>query len=339
MKKAIIILIISLFTCTALFAQEQAYEYKPLVEPGKTWWYEAHRYIREEKRYAQVAFGIRLSEIVNIDGVEWHACRIVEPERRNETLDPIIAYLRQDGTRVLYRPEQMSGFENNTYNEILRYAYQYYVDPAHIPAEGILVCDFAAEKGSIMEILGCSQNMWDENGNLVYGFYYSKSMVYDIKYITNTGIQRKHILCYDLYFWNYIDGIGETGSNYSSLFFAPRFFTPGGEDARTWWFMTLQGVVDADENLLWAADESIVHPWELAGTDDAVADRTTWSYADGEIRCAADATIRVLDTTGRETLAPVRVAAGGTLKPALDSGIYILEVTTDAGRDVRKIAR
>ena len=53
-------------------------------------------------------------------------------------------------------------------------AYQYYVDPAHIPAEGILVCDFAAEKGSIMEILGCSQNMWDENGNLVYGFYYSK---------------------------------------------------------------------------------------------------------------------------------------------------------------------
>ncbi len=309
------------------------------MEPGKTWWYEAHRYIREEKRYAQVAFGIRLSEIVNIDGVEWHACRIVEPERRNETLDPIIAYLRQDGTRVLYRPEQMSGFENNTYNEILRYAYQYYVDPAHIPAEGILVCDFAAEKGSIMEILGCSQNMWDENGNLVYGFYYSKSMVYDVNYITNTGIQRKHILCYDLYFWNYIDGIGETGSNYSSLFFAPRFFTPGGEDARTWWFMTLQGVVDADENLLWAADESIVHPWELAGTDDAVTDRTTWSYADGEIRCAADATIRVLDTTGRETLAPVRVAAGGTLKPALDSGIYILEVTTDAGRDVRKIAR
>ncbi len=339
MKKAIIILIISLSTCAELFAQEQAYEYKPLVEPGKTWWYEAHRYIREEKRYAQVAFGIRLSEIVNIDGVEWHACRIVEPERRNETLDPIIAYLRQDGTRVLYRPEQMSGFENNTYNEILRYAYQYYVDPAHIPAEGILVCDFAAEKGSIMEILGCSQNMRDENGNLVYGFYYSKSMVYDVNYITNTGIQRKHILCYDLYFWNYIDGIGETGSNYSSLFFAPRFFTPGGEDARTWWFMTLQGVVDADENLLWAADESIVHPWELAGTDDSVADRTTWSYADGEIRCAADATIRVLDTTGRETLAPVRVAAGGTLKPALDSGIYILEVTTDAGRDVRKIAR
>ena len=338
MKKAIIILIISLFTCTSLFAQEQAYEYKPLVEPGKTWWYEAHRYIREEKRYAQVAFGIRLSEIVNIDGVEWHACRIVEPERRNETLDPIIAYLRQDGTRVLYRPEQMSGFENNTYNEILRYAYQYYVDPAHIPAEGILVCDFAAEKGSIMEILGCSQNMWDENGNLVYGFYYSKSMVYDIKYITNTGIQRKHILCYDLYFWNYIDGIGETGSNYSSLFFAPRFFTPGGEDARTWWFMTLQGVVDADENLLWAADESIVHPWELAGTDDAVADRTTWSYADGEIRCAADATIRVLDTTGREVVAPTHIAAGATMSLNLEAGIYIVEAKSESGRDVKKIA-
>ncbi len=338
MKKAIIILIISLFTCAALFAQEQAYEYKPLVEPGKTWWYEAHRYIREEKRYAQVAFGIRLSEIVNIDGVEWHACRIVEPERRNETLDPIIAYLRQDGTRVLYRPEQMSGFENNTYNEILRYAYQYYVDPAHIPAEGILVCDFAAEKGSIMEILGCSQNMWDENGNLVYGFYYSKSMVYDIKYITNTGIQRKHILCYDLYFWNYIDGIGETGSNYSSLFFAPRFFTPGGEDARTWWFMTLQGVVDADENLLWAADESIVHPWELAGTDDAVADRTTWSYADGEIRCAADATIRVLDTTGREVVAPTHIAAGATMSLNLGAGIYIVEAKSESGRDVKKIA-
>ncbi len=338
MKKAIIILIISLFTCTALFAQGQVYEYKPLVEPGKTWWYEAHRYIREEKRYAQVAFGIRLSEIVNIDGVEWHACRIVEPERRNETLDPIIAYLRQDGTRVLYRPEQMSGFENNTYNEILRYAYQYYVDPAHIPAEGILVCDFAAEKGSIMEILGCSQNMWDENGNLVYGFYYSKSMVYDIKYITNTGIQRKHILCYDLYFWNYIDGIGETGSNYSSLFFAPRFFTPGGEDARTWWFMTLQGVVDADENLLWAADESIVHPWELAGTDDAVADRTTWSYADGEIRCAADATIRVLDTTGREVVAPTHIAAGATMSLNLEAGIYIVEAKSESGRDVKKIA-
>jgi hypothetical protein len=109
--------------------------------------------------------------------------------------------------------------------------------------------------------------------------------------------------------------------------------------ALSWWYIILQGVVDADENLLWAADESIVHPWELAGADDAVTDRTTWSYADGEIRCAADATIRVLDTTGRETLAPVRVAAGGTLKPALDSGIYILEVTTDAGRDVRKIAR
>ncbi len=338
MKKAIIILIISLFTCTALFAQGQVYEYKPLVEPGKTWWYEAHRYIREEKRYAQVAFGIRLSEIVNIDGVEWHACRIVEPERRNETLDPIIAYLRQDGTRVLYRPEQMSGFENNTYNEILRYAYQYYVDPAHIPAEGILVCDFAAEKGSIMEILGCSQNMWDENGNLVYGFYYSKSMVYDIKYITNTGIQRKHILCYDLYFWNYIDGIGETGSNYSSLFFAPRFFTPGGEDARTWWFMTLQGVVDADENLLWAADESIVHPWELAGTDDAVADRTTWSYADGEIRCAADATIRVLDTTGREVVAPTHIAAGATMSLNLEAGIYIVEAKSESGREVKKIA-
>ncbi len=338
MKKAIIILIISLFTCTALFAQGQVYEYKPLVEPGKTWWYEAHRYIREEKRYAQVAFGIRLSEIVNIDGVEWHACRIVEPERRNETLDPIIAYLRQDGTRVLYRPEQMSGFENNTYNEILRYAYQYYVDPAHIPAEGILVCDFAAEKGSIMEILGCSQNMWDENGNLVYGFYYSKSMVYDVNYITNTGIQRKHILCYDLYFWNYIDGIGETGSNYSSLFFAPRFFTPGGEDARTWWFMTLQGVVDADENLLWAADESIVHPWELAGTDDAVTDRTTWSYADGEIRCAADATIRVLDTTGREVVAPTHIAAGATMSLNLEAGIYIVEAKSESGRDVKKIA-
>ncbi len=338
MKKAIIILIISLFTCAALFAQEQAYEYKPLVEPGKTWWYEAHRYIREEKRYAQVAFGIRLSEIVNIDGVEWHACRIVEPERRNETLDPIIAYLRQDGTRVLYRPEQMSGFENNTYNEILRYAYQYYVDPAHIPAEGILVCDFAAEKGSIMEILGCSQNMWDENGNLVYGFYYSKSMVYDVNYITNTGIQRKHILCYDLYFWNYIDGIGETGSNYSSLFFAPRFFTPGGEDARTWWFMTLQGVVDADENLLWAADESIVHPWELAGTDDAVTDRTTWSYADGEIRCAADATIRVLDTTGREVVAPTHIAAGATMRLNLEAGIYIVEAKSENGREVKKIA-
>ncbi len=338
MKKAIIILIISLFTCTALFAQEQAYEYKPLVEPGKTWWYEAHRYIREEKRYAQVAFGIRLSEIVNIDGVEWHACRIVEPERRNETLDPIIAYLRQDGTRVLYRPEQMSGFENNTYNEILRYAYQYYIDPAHIPAEGILVCDFAAEKGSIMEILGCSQNMWDENGNLVYGFYYSKSMVYDVNYITNTGIQRKHILCYDLYFWNYIDGIGETGSNYSSLFFAPRFFTPGGEDARTWWFMTLQGVVDADENLLWAADESIVHPWELAGADDAVTDRTTWSYADGEIRCAADATIRVLDTTGREVVAPTHIAAGATMSLNLGAGIYIVEAKSESGREVKKIA-
>ncbi len=338
MKKAIIILIISLFTCTALFAQEQAYEYKPLVEPGKTWWYEAHRYIREEKRYAQVAFGIRLSEIVNIDGVEWHACRIVEPERRNETLDPIIAYLRQDGTRVLYRPEQMSGFENNTYNEILRYAYQYYIDPAHIPAEGILVCDFAAEKGSIMEILGCSQNMWDENGNLVYGFYYSKSMVYDVNYITNTGIQRKHILCYDLYFWNYIDGIGETGSNYSSLFFAPRFFTPGGEDARTWWFMTLQGVVDADENLLWAADESIVHPWELAGADDAVTDRTTWSYADGEIRCAADATIRVLDTTGREVVAPTHIAAGATMSLNLEAGIYIVEAKSESGREVKKIA-
>ena len=338
MKKAIIILIISLFTCAALFAQEQAYEYKPLVEPGKTWWYEAHRYIREEKRYAQVAFGIRLSEIVNIDGVEWHACRIVEPERRNETLDPIIAYLRQDGTRVLYRPEQMSGFENNTYNEILRYAYQYYVDPAHLPAEGILVCDFAAEKGSIMEILGCSQNMWDENGNLVYGFYYSKSMVYDVNYITNTGIQRKHILCYDLYFWNYIDGIGETGSNYSSLFFAPRFFTPGGEDARTWWFMTLQGVVDADENLLWAADESIVHPWELAGADDAVTDRTTWSYADGEIRCAADATIRVLDTTGREVVAPTHIAAGATMSLNLGAGIYIVEAKSESGREVKKIA-
>ncbi len=338
MKKAIIILIISLSTCAALFAQEQAYEYKPLVEPGKTWWYEAHRYIREEKRYAQVAFGIRLSEIVNIDGVEWHACRIVEPERRNETLDPIIAYLRQDGTRVLYRPEQMSGFENNTYNEILRYAYQYYIDPAHIPAEGILVCDFAAEKGSIMEILGCSQNMWDENGNLVYGFYYSKSMVYDVNYITNTGIQRKHILCYDLYFWNYIDGIGETGSNYSSLFFAPRFFTPGGEDARTWWFMTLQGVVDADENLLWAADESIVHPWELAGADDAVTDRTTWSYADGEIRCAADATIRVLDTTGREVVAPTHIAAGATMSLNLEAGIYIVEAKSESGREVKKIA-
>ncbi len=338
MKKAIIILIISLSTCAELFAQEQAYEYKPLVEPGKTWWYEAHRYIREEKRYAQVAFGIRLSEIVNIDGVEWHACRIVEPERRNETLDPIIAYLRQDGTRVLYRPEQMSGFENNTYNEILRYAYQYYIDPAHIPAEGILVCDFAAEKGSIMEILGCSQNMWDENGNLVYGFYYSKSMVYDVNYITNTGIQRKHILCYDLYFWNYIDGIGETGSNYSSLFFAPRFFTPGGEDARTWWFMTLQGVVDADENLLWAADESIVHPWELAGADDAVTDRTTWSYADGEIRCAADATIRVLDTTGREVVAPTHIAAGATMSLNLGAGIYIVEAKSESGREVKKIA-
>ncbi len=337
MKKAIIILIISLFTCTALFAQEQAYEYKPLVEPGKTWWYEAHRYIREEKRYAQVAFGIRLSEIVNIDGVEWHACRIVEPERRNETLDPIIAYLRQDGTRVLYRPEQMSGFENNTYNEILGYAYQYYVDPEHLPAEGILVCDFAAEKGSIMEILGCSQNMRDENGNLVYGLYYSKSMVYDVNYITNTGIKRKHILC-DEVLWNFVDGIGETGSGCSSLFFAPRSATPGGEDARTWWFMTLQGVVDADENLLWAADESIVHPWELAGADDAVTDRTTWSYADGEIRCAADATIRVLDTTGREVVAPTHIAAGATMSLNLEAGIYIVDAKSESGRDVKKIA-
>ncbi len=336
MKKAIIILIISLFTCTALFAQEQAYEYKPLVEPGKTWWYEAHRYIREEKRYAQVAFGIRLSEIVNIDGVEWHACRIVEPERRNETLDPIIAYLRQDGTRVLYRPEQMSGFENNTYNEILGYAYQYYVDPEHLPAEGILVCDFAAEKGSIMELLGCSQNMRDENGNLVYGFYYSNSMIYDIKYITNTGITRKYVLCHDMSFWDFVDGIGETGSPYSSLFFAPLSIIPG--DALSWWFMTLQGVVDADENLLWAADESIVHPWELAGADDAVTDRTTWSYADGEIRCAADATIRVLDTTGREVVAPTHIAAGATMSLNLGAGIYIVEAKSESGREVKKIA-
>lgn len=231
----------------------------------------------------------------------------------------------------------MSGFENNTYNEILGYAYQYYVDPEHLPAEGILVCDFAAEKGSIMELLGCSQNMRDENGNLVYGLYYSKSMVYDVNYITNTGIKRKHILC-DEVLWNFVDGIGETGSGCSSLFFAPRSATPGGEDARTWWFMTLQGVVDADENLLWAADESIVHPWELAGADDAVTDRTTWSYADGEIRCAADATIRVLDTTGREVVAPTHIAAGATMSLNLEAGIYIVEAKSESGRDVKKIA-
>ena len=102
--------------------------------------------------------------------------------------------------------------------------------------------------------------------------------------------------------------------------------------------MTLQGVVDADENLLWAADESIVHPWELAGTDDAVTDRTTWSYADGEIRCAADATIRVLDTTGREVVAPTHIAAGATMRLNLGAGIYIVEAKSESGREVKKIA-
>ena len=144
MKKAIIILIISLFTCTALFAQEQAYEYKPLVEPGKTWWYEAHTYIPPEKRYKRITLGIRLSETVNIDGIEWHTCRIVEPDNRNEALDPIIAYIRQDGTKVFYRPGEFSGFENDIYNEILSYTYQYEVDPEHLPTEGILVFDFSA---------------------------------------------------------------------------------------------------------------------------------------------------------------------------------------------------
>ena len=337
MKKAIIILIISLFTCISLFAQEQAYEYKPLVEPGKTWWYEAHTYIPPEKRYKRITLGIRLSETVNIDGIEWHTCRIVEPDNRNEALDPIIAYIRQDGTKVFYRPGEFSGFENDIYNEILSYTYQYEVDPEHLPTEGILVFDFSAEKGSVIEFLGWSEKRRDEDGNFVYGFYHFQSLIYDVTYIVNTGIQRKKIVCDKIYLWNFIDGIGEAGTSFSALFFAPLAAMPG--TALSWWYIILQGVVDADENLLWAADESIVHPWELAGTDDAVADRTTWSYADGEIRCAADATIRVLDTTGRETLAPVRVAAGGTLKPALDSGIYILEVTTDAGRDVRKIAR
>ncbi len=36
MKRTVIILIFSIFTCSAVFAKEQEYEYKPLVEQGKT---------------------------------------------------------------------------------------------------------------------------------------------------------------------------------------------------------------------------------------------------------------------------------------------------------------
>ncbi len=336
MKRTVIILIFSIFTCSAVFAKEQEYEYKPLVEQGKTWWYEAHRYNPAIKGYDQLAFGIRISETVNIDEFEWYVCRLVKPDIRNKVLDPVIAYLRQDETRVLYRPGDISGFEDKVYNEILSYAYQYNICPEHIPSEGILVCDFATEKGDAMENLGWSERVRDENGVFVYEFYFFDTQVYDVTYITNTGIQRKNMLCNDVFLWNFIDGIGETGSNYSSLFFAPLYAVPG--TAISWWFMTLQGVVDVDENLLWAANESIVHPWELAGIDDLSAGTAAWCINGDEVRCTEPAMVRVLDAMAREVVAPTHIPGGGSLRLSLCGGIYMVEVTTATGRAVRKIA-
>jgi len=336
MKKAIIILIISLFTCAALFAQEQAYEYKPLVEPGKTWWYEA-RQMGERP----MAIGLRIGTAETIGGTQWYGCYIVDSGDRDNDLTPAIAYVRQDGPRFYYmpatEPDVWISVGSSLHDEIVNDVYQTCVHTEHMPAGGVLVCDLSAGKDDELDILGFTAAEQESDGTWKHFHNYYKAHIDNIGYITSCDIERKILSgkC-DNTDINFIDGIGETGSDWSGFFFSPVHMRPTGF---SYWDIFLRGVVDADENLLWAADESIVHPWELAGADDAVADKTAWSYADGEIRCAADATIRVLDTTGRETLAPVRVAAGGTLKPALDSGIYILEVTTDAGRDVRKIAR
>ena len=320
MKKTIIILIISLFTCAALFAQEQAYEYKPLVEPGKTWWYEASRTPTGEHRIERVAIGIRISGSENINGTEWGCCRFVNLNNRAETLSPIIAYIRQEGTRV-YVYNNYPSIDEEPYDKILN-------------DQLISWPWWCTDEFYEFLLMDMSKNV-EAGINILH---YLDLTVIDTSYFTFFGTERKIQSCSDnVLSYYFIDGIGHINNegDWGGFFFLPTTSIR----CCGYWGVELQGVVDADENLLWAADESIVHPWELAGADDAVTDRTTWSYADGEIRCAADATIRVLDTTGRETLAPVRVAAGGTLKPALDSGIYILEVTTDAGRDVRKIAR
>ena len=96
MKRAYFILCYSLTTVAML---AQSYEYQPLVEPGKTWWYEA-RQMGERP----MAIGLRIGTAETIGGTQWHGCYIVDSGDRDNDLTPAIAYVRQDGPRFYYMP-------------------------------------------------------------------------------------------------------------------------------------------------------------------------------------------------------------------------------------------
>ncbi|MDE6161235.1 MAG: hypothetical protein K2F77_06225, partial [Muribaculaceae bacterium] len=284
MKKLIILL-----SALMPLLSASAYESKPLVEPGKTWWYLAETYDQKSGGHIEKTFGLRIAESVQIDGREWFACRQVDASDRTSVTGDAVVYLRQDGQYAYClpasaRPDAGSG----------------------IPAVGFVLYDPDAVKGGTFPV-----------ADLDGGFQRYVFSVGEVGCETSCGIERKVLTgsisdggdvpeVTDVLL---IDGIGFDNTRYGGLFYRPSIQIPSGFSYWSYW---LQGVVDSEENLLWVADESITEPWKPAGISDATADTSEWSYACGTVSIFADATVRVFDMSGRIVVAPVALPAGGT---------------------------
>ncbi len=298
-----------------------AQDYHPLVEEGKTWWYRSSKYIEGRK----LNFGVRIAESTTIDGVEWHACKIVEADNRSETLAPVICYVREQDKKVYFKPAGYQfDFENPAYSEILFDKYIMWLYPLNeeLPAEGALIYDWTMAVGesySYADVLNLQLT--------------------EISTVKSCGIERMeqklYSTCYG--YFSAVEGVGFAYNNWDSFFFWLQ--TDQIASIMQMWGLMLVGVTDPEEQTVWTFSDDVTEPWNYTGIEETVADTgADWSYSDGVFTSAEDGTLRVFDMAGRE-VASMAVKAGVAAALPVAPGLYVLELTTATATERAKIKR
>ena len=281
----------------------------------KTWWYKVSKGSMER------VIGFHVGDEVELHGMKYYSCRVVDPDNRNAVLDPVVAYLRQDGNRVYMLPgDRNARFADDQINEILNDNYWLFFNtPEGYEPEGTLIYDFWTPvgqtylNGSIGEI-----KVTDISEETFRDYTYLKQ---NIALATDPEIN-----------WTTLEGIGVVDSSCSCFFFYPVSESISG---LSYWSATPNGVTTGYQ-VTWAPTEDTI-PWELAGIEDARADGCVWSWDGAQISVAADSEITVCDVAGRVVFGPVKVAAGGSLRLPLPSGQYVATVAGSGSLSARKL--
>jgi hypothetical protein len=217
------------------------YQYKPLVDEGKTWWYSLEYYSNEDRKYKSDEFGLRISGTQEFDGIEWKGVYVVNPDLTMDSLP--YCFIREEDKRVyIHEVSDKSVYDSGIVDKALS-------SSSHLamPSEPqMLIYDYNLEVGDI-DLLTNESESPSLNNNY---------QLIKLDYIDNSGAYYKQALFMSPYTYdeNRITesvGVTETDSylcNMPWLFILPfRSMSSNVHDSS----VELRWVTDADSNILY----------------------------------------------------------------------------------------